>query len=145
MLVKLSMVEQRYQAVREVLDAGAKIINVAARYGVDRRTVHQWPVRYATEGLGALADKGSKPDRCPHQIAPEVEALIASAAKSSSRLGPRAILNKPRRERELVPSGSAIYRCLVRHRLIDPKPRRRGRDDYKRWERSPGTHSQNNQ
>jgi hypothetical protein len=24
----------------------------------------------------------------------------------------------------------------VRHRLIQPKPRRRRRDDYKRWERS---------
>lgn len=30
----------------------------------------------------------------------------------------------------------AIYRCLIRHRLIQPKPRRRRRDDYKRWERS---------
>jgi transposase InsO family protein len=33
-------------------------------------------------------------------------------------------------------SRSAIYRCLIRHRLIQPKPRRRRRDDYKRWERS---------
>jgi transposase InsO family protein len=34
------------------------------------------------------------------------------------------------------PSRSAIYRCLVRHRLIDPKPRPRRLKDYKRWERS---------
>jgi len=38
MLVELSMVEQRYQAVREVLDTGATITDVAARYGVDRTT-----------------------------------------------------------------------------------------------------------
>lgn len=35
MLVELSMVEQRYQVVREVLDTGATITDVASRYGVD--------------------------------------------------------------------------------------------------------------
>jgi transposase InsO family protein len=136
MLVELSMVEQRYQAVREVLDTGAKIIDVATRYGVDRRTVHRWLVRYATDGLGALADKTSKPDRCPHQITPEIEARIIELRRTHPGWGPRTILNKLRRELERPPSRSAIYRCLVRHRLIDPKARRRRRDDYKRWERS---------
>ena len=37
MLQELSVVEQRYLAVREVLD-GAKVTDVASRYGVDRRT-----------------------------------------------------------------------------------------------------------
>ncbi len=45
MLVELSMVEQRYDAVREVLD-GATVTDVATRYGVDRRTLHRWLVRY---------------------------------------------------------------------------------------------------
>ncbi len=62
MLVELSMVEQRYDAVREVLD-GATVSDVATRYGVDRRTLHRWLVRYATEGLAALTDRSSKPDR----------------------------------------------------------------------------------
>jgi transposase InsO family protein len=136
MLAELAMVEQRYLAVREVLDSGAKVIDVAIRYGVDRRTVHRWLVRYATEGLGALADRSSKPDRCPHQIAPEIEAHIVSLRRAHPGWGPRTILNKLRRELDSPPSRSAIYRCLVRHRLVDPKPRRRRRDDYKRWERS---------
>jgi hypothetical protein len=37
MLTELSVVEQRYLAVREALD-GARITDVATRYGVDRRT-----------------------------------------------------------------------------------------------------------
>jgi transposase-like protein len=49
MLVELSMVEQRYQAVREVLDTGANVTDVATRYGVDRRTLHRWLVRYASD------------------------------------------------------------------------------------------------
>jgi transposase-like protein len=47
MLVELSMVEQRYDAVQEVLD-GATITDVATRYGVDRRTLHRWLVRTPT-------------------------------------------------------------------------------------------------
>ena len=39
MLVELSVVEQRYLAVREALDTGATITDIASRYGVDRRTV----------------------------------------------------------------------------------------------------------
>jgi transposase len=134
-LVDLSMVEQRYDAVREVLD-GATVKDTAIRYGVDRRTLHRWLVRYASDGLAALADKSSKPDRCPHQMAPEVEARIVEMRRAHPGWGPRTILNKLRREFESSPSRSAIYRCLIRHRLISPKPRRRRRDDYKRWERS---------
>ncbi len=134
-LVDLSMVEQRYDAVREVLD-GATVKDTATRYGVDRRTLHRWLVRYGSEGLAALADKSSKPDRCPHQIPPEIEARIVELRRSHPGWGPRTILNKLRRELEEPPSRAAIYRCLVRHRLIQPKPRRRRRDDYKRWERS---------
>ena len=80
MLTELSVVEQRYLAVREALD-GARITAVATRYGVDRRTVHRWLTRYGTEGLGALADRSCRPDRCPHQIAPEIEARIVAGGR----------------------------------------------------------------
>ena len=53
MLQELSMVEQRYLAVREVLDTGADVNDVATRYGVNRRTLHRWLTRYANAGLGA--------------------------------------------------------------------------------------------
>jgi transposase InsO family protein len=135
MLTELSVVEQRYLAVREALD-GATITDVATRYGVDRRTVHRWLLRYANEGLGALADRSSRPDRCPHQTPPEIEARIVVLRRAHPGWGPRTILSKLRREMEEPPSRSAIYRCLVRHRLIDPKPRRRRAKDYRRWERS---------
>jgi transposase InsO family protein len=135
MLQELSVVEQRYLAVREVLE-GATVTDVATRYGVDRRTVHRWLVRYANEGLAALSDRSSRPDRCPHQIAPEIEARIVALRRAHPGWGPRTILTKLRRELEHPPSRSSIYRCLVRHRLISPTPRRRRPQDYRRWERS---------
>jgi transposase InsO family protein len=136
MLRELSMVEQRYLAVREVLDTGAAITDVATRYGVNRRTLHRWLLRYAAGGLGELADHSSKPDRCPHQIDPAIEARIVELRRGHPGWGPRTILNRLRRELETPPSRSAIYRALVRHGLIEPKARRRRREDYRRWERS---------
>jgi transposase-like protein len=50
MLVELDLVEQRYQAVLEVLNDGATVTDVARRYGV-RQTVHVWLRSYAAEGL----------------------------------------------------------------------------------------------
>jgi transposase InsO family protein len=135
-LAELSMLEQRYLAVREVLDTGATVTDVAARHGVDRRTLHRWLVRYANDGMGALAEKSSKPDRCPHQLSPVIEARIISMRTTHPGWGPRTILTKLRREFDEVPSRSGIYRCLVRHRLIEPQARRRQRKDYQRWERS---------
>lgn len=136
MLRVLSMVEQRYQAVREVLDTGATITDVAARYGVDRTTLHRWLTRYANGGLEALATKSSKPDTCPHQMDPVVEARLVVLRRAHPRWGPRTLASKLRGEFDPAPSRSAIYRALVRHRLIVPVARKRAKSSYQRWERN---------
>jgi transposase len=41
-LVELSVMEQRYQAVMEVLGAHVPVTEVAERYGVSRQSVHAW-------------------------------------------------------------------------------------------------------
>ena len=55
MLVELSVMEQRYHAVMEVV-SGAPVSDVARRYGVSRQAVHGWLGRYEREGLAGLAD-----------------------------------------------------------------------------------------
>jgi transposase-like protein len=59
-LVVLSVVEQRLDAVRAVLD-GADVVEVAARVGVHRATVHRWVARYLTGQLAGLADRSHRP------------------------------------------------------------------------------------
>ena len=75
MLVELGLVEQRLQAVLEVLD-GASVTDVARRNGVARQTVHDWLRKYASDGLRGLSDRSAKPLSCPHQMAPALEARI---------------------------------------------------------------------
>ena len=119
MLVELSVVEQRYQAVLEVL-GGVTVVDVARRYGVARQTVHLWLRRYASRGLAGLVDRSSKPDTCPHQTPAEMEARIVEMRRAHRGWGPRTIGYYLEREGLMpVPSRSAIYRCLVRHGLVD--------------------------
>jgi transposase-like protein len=54
MIVELGLVEQRYAAVLEVFNDGAKVIDVAARYGVARQTVHEWLRRYGSGGAAGV-------------------------------------------------------------------------------------------
>ena len=92
MLVELGLVEQRYQAVLEVLNDGASVTDVARRYGVARQTVHDWLGKYATGGLGGLADRSSRPLSCPHQMDAVVEARVVGMRRAHPGWGPRTIL-----------------------------------------------------
>lgn len=135
MLIELGVVEQRHRAVLEVL-GGLRITEVALRYGVTRQTVHRWLRWYAQGGIGALADSSCRPASCPHQMAPEVEARIVELRTEHPAWGPRTLGHYLAREEvSPLPSRSSIYRCLLRHHLIEPQKRRRKREDYRRWER----------
>ena len=137
MLVELNVVEQRYQAVLEVLNDGATVTDVARRRGVARQTVHEWLRRYARDGLGGLADHSSKPLSCPHQMSAELEARIVEMRRAHPGWGPRTILVWLGRAGVApLPGRSSVERCLIRHGLVTPQARKRKRSDYKRWERS---------
>jgi transposase InsO family protein len=136
-LVELGLVEQRYAAVKDVLDNGASVTDVARRNGVSRSAVHEWLVKYAKHGLAGLVDKTSRPASCPHQMDVLVEARIVELRREHPGWGPRTLEHRIRNEGfEPVPGRTSIYRCLVRHGLITPEARKRKRADYKRWERS---------
>lgn len=137
MLVELGLVEQRLLAVKDVLENGASVTDVARRNGVSRQAVHEWLVKYANHGLAGLVDRSSKPNSCPHQMSAEVEARIVEMRREHPGWGPRTIEHRLGRAGvEPVPGRTSIYRCLIRHGLITPEARKRKRADYKRWERS---------
>jgi transposase InsO family protein len=136
-LVELGVVEQRYRAVLEVLEEGLPVTEVARRHGVARQTVHEWLARYAQGGLGALADRSSRPASCPHQMPAATEARIVAMRRDHPGWGPsRIVWELERAGVTPLPGRSAVYRALIRHGLVDPKKRKRRREDYRRWERS---------
>jgi transposase len=136
-LVEVSVVEQRYDAVKEVLADGLSVTEVAERYGVARQTVHRWIARYRKGGLGALADLSHRPDSCPHQMPPVIEARVLELRRVHDEWGPVRIRHALAREEVLpLPGRSSIYRALLRAGLIQTRRRRRRKTDYRRWERA---------
>ena len=135
MLRELKVVEQRYQAVLQVLD-GIPVTEVAERFGVARQTVHRWMARYRDGGLDGLADRSHAPRSHPWRISAEVEAVICDLRGSHRRWGSRRLVFELAKRGHPDVSRSTVYRVLVRHQLLEPVPRRRRRDQYRRWERS---------
>jgi transposase InsO family protein len=133
---ELSVAEQRYQAVLAVISDGETVTDVAARFGVSRKTVHDWLAKYEAGGLENLGDRSHRPRSCPHQIPGDVEAAIARMRFSHPGWGPRRIVYELGRAGVVpVPSESAVYRALVRLNLIDATARRPRDRKWKRWER----------
>ena len=75
-MVVLSVVEMRLDAVRAVL-AGSTVVEVAARVGVSRSTLHRWLSRYLLTQLAVLADQSHRPRSCPHQVDAALEVAVA--------------------------------------------------------------------
>jgi len=136
-LVVLSVVEQRLDAVRAVL-AGADVTEVAARLGVHRASVHRWVARYLSEQIAGLADRSHRPVSCPHQASVDVEVVVAEMRRKHPRWGSRRIrlelLRRPVPDL-VVPAERTIDRILIRQGLLRSRPRKRPKDSYVRFER----------
>ena len=134
MLWELSVTEQRYRAVLEVR-AGVPVTEVAERYGVSRQSVHAWLRRYRDEGPSGLADRSHKVIHHPWQIPAELESAVCELRRKHSKWGPKRLVFEMDRRGHGTITRSTVYRVLVRNGLIEPKSRKRRREDYRRWER----------
>jgi transposase len=134
MLRELSVAEQRYRAVLEVR-AGVPVTEVAERYGVSPQSVHAWLRRYRDEGPSGMADRSHRVHQHPWQIPAAVESAICELRRKRPRWGPKRLVFEMGRRGLGDVTRSTVYRVLVRNGLIEPKSRKRRRQDYKRWER----------
>jgi transposase InsO family protein len=134
MLWELSVAEQRYRAVLEV-GAGVPVTEVAERYGVSRQSVHTWLVRYRREGIAGLEDRSHQVHSHPWRIPAEVEEMICELRRPHPTWGPKRLVFEVGRRGYQV-TRSSVYRTLVRNGLLEPKTRRRRRQNYRRWERA---------
>jgi transposase InsO family protein len=136
MLVELSVVEQRYQAVLAVIRDGVPIVEVANRFDVSRQAIHRWLRWYEAQGLPGLIDRSHRPPRCSHQMDPAVEVWVLETRRRNPDWGPRRLVHEAARAGvDPTPSRSGVYRALKRAGLIDPGARRRRDRKFKRWER----------
>ncbi len=70
---EMSVAEQRYEAVRAVIADSETVTEVAARFGVSRKTMHVWLSRYGDSGLEGLTDRSHRSRTGLYQMLAEVE------------------------------------------------------------------------
>jgi transposase InsO family protein len=135
-LVEISKVEQRYDAVLAVIRDGLTVTEVAQAFGVSRQSLYRWMRRYEQGGLEALAERSHRPRSCPHQLPAPLEARVLELRRQHPGWGPIRLVHQLDREgHQDLPSHMAVYRALVRHHLIEPQATRKRLPTYKRWER----------
>jgi len=83
--------EQRYEAVRAVIADGETVKDVAARFGVSRKTMHVWLAKYEAGGLDGLVDGSHRPRSCPHQMPAAVEVALVQLRERHPSWGPRRL------------------------------------------------------
>jgi len=71
-------VYSREQMVKRVLNEGVSVSEVASQFGVSRRTVYKWLVRFRQGGIQALRNRSSRPIRSPSRMPVERVATIAA-------------------------------------------------------------------
>jgi transposase InsO family protein len=134
-LVALSVVEQRLDAVRLVL-AGATVTEVAARVGVSRQTLHCWLGRYLAGGVAGLVDRSRRPNSCPHRCRSDVEVVVVEMRRKHPGWGAKRIrMQLLKAGGAVVPAERTINRILSRHGLLEHRARKRRRESFKRWQR----------
>jgi putative transposase len=121
-----SPMQQRLEFVREYHTELFTMTELAAHYGISRKTGYKWLAHYEAQGALGLCDRSRRPHHSPHATdAGVVEALIA-LRRRHPRWGAKKLLAVAARrygEREW-PSRSTVCTLLTQHGLVAPRRRR---------------------
>ena len=80
----------RLLLVQRIIELGWPAAQAAESLGGSRATAYKWLARYRTEGPAGLADRPSRPHRCPHALsAAQVHRILA--ARRRRRQGPHRL------------------------------------------------------
>lgn len=105
--------------------------DLCATYGISRRVGYKWILRYEAEGPAGLVDRSRAPKSSPQRMDSALEQLLLDARRAHPRWGPRKVLawlGKQHPELEgVLPAASTTGDLFRRHRLIEPRRRRRAR------------------
>jgi transposase InsO family protein len=100
----------RLLLVQRITELGWPPAQAAEALGVSRATAYKWLGRYRAHGPAGLADRSSRPRRCPHALTPaQVRRVLA--ARRRHRQGPHRLAFR------LGMARSTIYGVLRRHHM----------------------------
>ena len=80
-------VHGRRLLVRRVIVQGRPVAHVAKELGVSRQCAHRWVARFRAEGEAGLADRSSRPHRCPRRTPADIEARVLALRSQLAQAG----------------------------------------------------------
>lgn len=123
---EMSPMDQRLEFIRAYETELFTMTELAAQYGVSRKTAYKWLERYEAEGKGGMLDRSRRPHQSPHATAPELVDALIELRRRRPRWGAKKLLGVLRRRDPDAawPARSTV--CdLLRHRgLVVPRRRR---------------------
>jgi transposase InsO family protein len=129
-------------AVAFFLQAGPNrsVSAFCAENGISRQTYYVFKRRFDAGGLEALVPCSRRPHSSPTATAAEAMAEViekrAELIAQGWDAGAVSIRYRLLRAGSQPPSARTIHRILVSHGLIEPQPRKRPRNSFKRFEKS---------
>src|SRR3954469_9817776 len=121
-----SPMEQRLDFVREYETELFTMTELAAQYGISRKTGYKWLEPYAADGATGLQDRSRRPQQSPHATDPELVAILVAHRRRHPRWGATKLLAVAARRQPDAdwPSRSTVCALLHARGLVVPRPRR---------------------
>ena len=121
-----SPMEQRLEFIRECETELFTMTELAAQYGISRRTGYKWLERFEADGIDGLRDHSRRPDESPQATDPALIETLLAQRRRHPRWGAKKLLAiAARRDPDAAwPSRSTVCTHLKAHGLVEPRRRR---------------------
>jgi putative transposase len=122
---EMSPMEQRLEFIRECESELFTMTELAAQYGISRKTAYKWLDRYQAAGALGVGDRSRRPHHSPQATGRDlVEALLAQR-RHHPRWGPKKLLAVARAQQPDAPwpARSTVAALLKRHGWITARRR----------------------
>jgi putative transposase len=121
-----SPMEQRLEFVHEYESGLFTMTELAAQYGISRKTGYKWLERHDAEGAAGLVDRSRRPHTSPHATDPALMEELVALRRRKPRWGARKLLRIARGQnpRAVWPARSTVYDALKARGLVAAPHRR---------------------
>ena len=121
-----SPMEQRLEFVREYQSELFTMTELAAQYGISRKTGYKWLERYEADGVDGLRERSRRPHESPHATDPDLVDILVALRRRRPRWGAEKLLTVAARRQPDAdwPGRSTVCTVLKQRGLVVPRRRR---------------------
>src|SRR5207245_5871315 len=89
---EMSPMQQRLEFVREFVSGLFTMTELAAQYGISRKTGYKWLEQYDAAGVLGLRDRSRRPHHSPHATDADVVEILVALRRRHPRWGAKKLL-----------------------------------------------------